>query len=445
MTDELVVSPTHDDPLAAIRSALCAPGALFEVVDDDVRGNRMDVFRHRPRSLLDLLDRSRRFGAREYVVDGDVRLDFAANLAQASAVGAYLQREWGVGPGDRVAVVAANRWEWVVALWGIVSAGAIACPFNGWWTADEYTHAVDLVEPVVVLGDAVRLERVAEAELTTPTIDLATLPDIVRAYEGQVPRRPAIEEDDPALLIFTSGTTGRPKAVIVSHRSACGFVHLNRFSEAVGAVAMGGAVPQQGDELPTVDEVVLVTAPLFHVSMLQGALMMAIDKGSCLVLLGGRFDPEQVLATIERERVTQWAALGSAAPRVAASPAVGRYDTSSLRVLGVGGAPVSPAVQSALRRTFPSAASTMGMGYTSTEGGAVVASIGGPEFVAHPTSTGRITVTTRVELRDADGTPVAERRSGRGARAQPVPHVRLLERSGRVRRRPPRRRVAGDG
>ena len=358
--------------LAPFRAGLTAPGALFEIVEEDVRGNRMDVFRHRTRSLVELLDRSSRFAAREYVVDGDVRLRFEDNLTQALAVGAHLQRVHGVGPGDRVALFAANRWEWVVAFWGIVSSGAIACPFNGWWTAEEYDHAVHLVEPTVVLGDSPRLERVAGIAPITATIDLDDLRGIGRAHEGQRPRQLSVAEDDPALLIFTSGTTGRPKAVTVSHRSAWGFVQLNRLSEAVGSVAMGGPVLQAGDELPTSDDVVLVTAPLFHVSMLQGAVLMAADKGSRLVLLPGRFDPERALAAIESERVTQWSPLGSAAPNVAASPAVGRHDTSSLRVLGIGGAPVSPAVQDALRRTFPSAAATMGMGYTSTEGGAVI-------------------------------------------------------------------------
>jgi acyl-CoA synthetase (AMP-forming)/AMP-acid ligase II len=65
-------------------------------------------------------------------------------------------------------------------------------------------------------------------------------------------------------------------------------------------------------------------------------------------------------------------------------------------------------VQKALRDAFPSTNNTMGMGYTSTEGGAVIASIGGPELLAHPTSTGRVTVTTEVELRSPDGVPVPE-------------------------------------
>jgi acyl-CoA synthetase (AMP-forming)/AMP-acid ligase II len=124
-----------------------------------------------------------------------------------------------------------------------------------------------------------------------------------------------------------------------------------------------------------------------------------------MILLPGKFDPERVLATIERERVTTWSALGSAAPRIAACPALGTYDTSTVRYLGVGGAPVSPAVQQRLRESFPSARA-LGMGYTSTEGGAVIARIGGPEYAANPTATGRVTPTTQLEIRDALGRPV---------------------------------------
>jgi long-chain acyl-CoA synthetase len=396
--------------LAQLRSALTAPGTLFEIVDEDVRGVRMPVFRHRARSLRELLERSARFGDRPYLVDGEVRLDFASHLATVDAVAAWLQRDRGIRPGERVAIFAANRWEWVVAYWAAVSVGAIPAACNGWWTAEEYADAVRRVEPVLVLGDAPRLDRAAASGIDLSSFDLDGLAAVATAHAGERPDVPPMHEDDPVVLIFTSGTTGRAKAVTVPHRALVGFAQLAAFGEAMGRVAMAGApVPQAGDELPAGDEVVLVTSPLFHTSMLNGVALLAVVSGTAFVLLPGRLEPERVLATIERERVTRWLALGSAGPRVASSPDVGRFDTSTVRYLGVGGAPVSPAVQGALRAAFPSTNRMgMGMGYTSTEAGAVVASIGGAEFLAHPTSTGRINVTTEVELRDDHGKPVPD-------------------------------------
>ena len=95
-------------------------------------------------------------------------------------------------------------------------------------------------------------------------------------------------------------------------------------------------------------------------------------------------------------------------PRVSACPTLSRYDTSSVRLLGVGGATVSPTVQQNLREAFPSTSGSLGMGYTSTEAAAVVANIGGPDFQSRPTSTGRVTPTTEIELRDEQGRPVGD-------------------------------------
>ncbi len=391
---------------AEVNDRLSGPGALFEIRDEEVRGQVMPVFRNRFTSLGQVLEASARFAARTYVVDGDVRLSYAEHLDRARSLAQVMVADHKVKPGDRVAIFAANRWDWLLSFWAAIAAGAVPCGFNGWWTADEFGHAMDLVEPVLVVADRARLDRLGRAAPAGPVLDLDE--DLaVRLHSGGEPGAVHLAgEDEPALLLFTSGTTGRPKAATIPHRAVIGFVQLNHFSEMSGRVAYGMAVPEAAADIGPADDIHLVTSPLFHTSMLYGVAVTSMYKGAACVLLPGRFDPERVLAAIQAEKVTGWSALGSAASRLAACPAVGRYDTSSMRYLGVGGAPVSPDVQQRLRHAFPGTSTTLGMGYTSTEAGAVVARIGGPEFVAHPTSTGRIMVTTQVELRDREGRPV---------------------------------------
>jgi acyl-CoA synthetase (AMP-forming)/AMP-acid ligase II len=389
-------------------SALTAPGAYFEIGDEDVRGTRMPVFRNRARTLRDLLDGTAQFPDRTYVVQGDVRITYGTHLALVDSLAVELQDTYSVAPGDRVAIFAANRWEWIVTFWALTTVGAIPCAYNGWWTADEYTHASALVEPSLVIGDEPRLARVADAATAVPMLDLDAVAALANENRDARPAPVETSEDDPAVLIFTSGTTGRPKAVTTPHRGLIGFNQVNSFSESRARVAAGGEVPRAGDTLPLGDDVVLVTSPLFHTSMLYGVVLRSVSRGSTGVLLPGRFDPARVLESIEKERVTSWLALGSAAPRVCAFPDRDRYDTSSLRHIGIGGAPVSPAVQQSIRETFPRVKNSLSMGYASTESVSGVAGISGPEFLAHPTSTGRILPTVSVELRDEHGGVVPE-------------------------------------
>jgi len=408
---------------AVIRERLTGPGGAFELAREDVRGQSLTVFRERTRSLRELLEKSERFGDRLYLIDGEKRLSYRDHLELVVHTASGLRERHGIQPGDRVALFAANRWEWIVAFWATSFLGAIPCLMNGWWTSEEFADAAALVEPALVVGDAARLERVKGALNGIRTLRLddefeelgrrsraAARPTASAAPPAELIH--ATREDDPAFLIFTSGTTGRAKAVTVPHRAACGFSQVSAFTEAYGRGLFGVPLPEAGVLAPPSDDVVLVTSPLFHVSMLYGAVVMGAVKGSRLVLLPGRFEPERVLQAIEREQVTLWMALGSAAPRVATCPALRDYDTSSLRQVGIGGAPVSPTVQESLRNAFPSTGRLLGMGYTSTEAGAVIASIGGPEFERHPTSTGRVSTTVEVELRDASGHPVAPGEEG---------------------------------
>jgi acyl-CoA synthetase (AMP-forming)/AMP-acid ligase II len=395
----------------AIRAALTAPGALFEIRPELVRGLTLPVFARRQRSLRELIAASGQFGDRTYIVDGQRRLSFAAHLAVVDALAHVLRERYQVIKGDRVAIFAANRWEWVACFWATASIGAIPCGMNGWWTREEFRHAAVLVEPALLIADRPRLERLAGLDAGCPVLAMEEAGELAERHAGASAPAPATAEDEPALLLFTSGTTGRPKAVTLPHRSIVGFAQMSGLQEAEAMASLGLPVPAAGGALPASDGVTLVTAPLFHLSMLWAGVIIAAARGSAMVLLPGPFDPERVLAAIERERVTSWSPLGSAAPRVAGCPALGRYDTSSVRYLGVGGAPVSPAVQRRLRAAFPSAPA-LGMGYTSTEGGAVIARISGPEYAANPTATGRVTPTTELEIRDGLGQPVPDGLSG---------------------------------
>ncbi|HEX4431940.1 MAG TPA: class I adenylate-forming enzyme family protein [Frankiaceae bacterium] len=391
---------------------LTSPGAYFEIGDEVVRGTRMPVFTERARSLRQLLEDTRRFSDRTYVIEGDTRLDYGTHLEIVDGLAAALRDRHGIEPGDRVAIFAGNRWEWVVAFWAIATAGAIPCAFNGFWTQDEFVHATGLVDPALIIGDSDRLARVTEATAGRSVLNLDEVRSLSQAYPDAPPVSVPAAEDDTAVLIFTSGTTGYPKAVATSHRGVVGFAQLSAYQEAFARVMMGGPIPESFADVPPSDDVILVTSPLFHTSMLYGVFVRAMLRGSAAVLLPGRFEPERVLAAIDQERVTSWLALGSTAARVCAVPDRERYDTSSLMHVGVGGAPVSPAVQEGLRETFPRICDRLSMGYASTESVATVASIGGPEFNAHPTSTGRATVTVEIELRDPSGAPVADGEMG---------------------------------
>jgi acyl-CoA synthetase (AMP-forming)/AMP-acid ligase II len=139
---------------------------------------------------------------------------------------------------------------------------------------------------------------------------------------------------------------------------------------------------------------------------------MSLAAGGKTVWRTGRFEPVDVLRIIETERVTQWAGLGSMVPRVLSHPDIEKFDLSSLRNLGAGGAPTSPEVQARMRGVLSNGATGVGLGYGSSETVTAIAMIGGEDLAAHPTSVGRIQPTHQVEIRDPGGKVLEEGQEG---------------------------------
>jgi long-chain acyl-CoA synthetase len=382
------------------------PGGWFETVEETVLGEPMPVFRQRMRSLREMVADAAKHGDAEFLVMGDDRVTYADLPARVASVARELERR-GVGKGDRVAILAANSPDWVLTFFATVSLGGVVAALNGWWTAEEIRYGIELADPVVLVGDERRLDRVAHLDLAADIVVLERDRHALHRQvgEAELPTVP-IDEDDPALILFTSGTTGRAKGAVASHRGIIGFVQT---LFAKGAAQMLAA--QRSGAAPAVPggggrSVTLMTSPLFHVSGLYGSTMMGLATGGKLVFRAGRFDPEDVLRLIEQERVTSWGALGSMGPRVVDHPRFAEFDVSSVTNVGFGGAPASPDLQRRIRDAFPNAAPSVSIGYGSSESVAVIANHGGAELEARPTSTGWRTPTTQIEIRDAEGDPL---------------------------------------
>ena len=395
----------------AIEAQLTGPGAPFEIVEEDVRGERMPVFKNRARSLRALLEQSRAHGDKEHIVYRDQRISFAETHARAGALATALRERYALQSGDRVAILAANCSEWVLALWATLSAGGVVAALNGWWQSDEILYGLEDSEPKLLVGDAKRLERIAGHDPGVPVLETG---EAFAALEAEFAGRdfPEVEiaEDDPAVILYTSGTTGRPKGAVNTHRGICGFAQVGMYNGLKNTLLAAETARERGEEPepPPPPTCSLVTVPLFHLSGLYGGAVTMLSVGGKTVYRDGRFDPEDVLRLIERERVTTWSALGSMPHRVVSHPGVKDYDLSSVSNLGSGGAPTSPEIQRKLREVFPRGGRNMGLGYGLSESVTAVAMIGGEELARHPTSVGRPVATHGIEIRDGEGKVVPE-------------------------------------
>jgi acyl-CoA synthetase (AMP-forming)/AMP-acid ligase II len=375
------------------------PDDRFAIVEEDVLGERMPVFKHRARHLRELLEKSVALGDVEYCVYGDRRITYAQHERAVASVAAAFADRYGIGKGDRVAILGANSPEWIVAFWATISLGAVAIAMNGWWAGDEIRYALADSDPKLLVADAKRLARIDGDAGDVPVVEMESGFAELWEYDPAA-ALPAvtIEEDDPALILYTSGTTGRPKGAINSHRNVNALVDVSCYN--LSRRPKPASPPPQPK--------VFMSSPLFHVSGLHNAAIALLAQGSTVVWNVGRFDPAVALETIERERCTAWSIVPTTAWRVVNHPDVDRYDLSSVVQVGGGAAPISGALQQRLREVFPNAAPRLGIGYGMTESSSLATTAGGPDLLEHPDTVGRPIATTQVEIRDADGNPVPD-------------------------------------
>ena len=382
-------------------SRLTAHGALFEIRTENVLGDQMDVFACRHRSLAELVHASQRFGEREYLVTEHERISFARHYAMVAGVAGALREEYGVGRGDRVAICAANSPEWIITYWAAVSIGAVVVGMNSWWAAPEVAHGLRLSDPAVLIADEPRRELAG-----SPGIPVLAIEEDVRAlaeqYAGSTLPSDPVDEDEPAVILFTSGTSGSPKGVTHSHRNVLAACWFHLFNDALAA-ELGAAQSNRR---------FLLSSPLFHIASLHNLAVPRLAIGDTAVVHTGRFDPERVLRLLERERVTNWGAVPTMLARLLDHPTLAQYDLGSLRALSVNSAPSGPDFKERVRAALPGAGQSLGTSYGLTESATAATVAGADELASDPETVGRPVRTMRVEIRDSDGNRVPDGTEG---------------------------------
>jgi acyl-CoA synthetase (AMP-forming)/AMP-acid ligase II len=396
MADGITLRWHDDDRLTPEqRAALCGPGAPFERRVESVLGADVEVFVQRPHDLVEVLRTSaEQFGERPYLVFPDETVTFADVPERAGAIARVLADDYGVGKGDRVAFASANSLDYALAQLAVVSLGAIIVGLNGWWTGPELAYGVELTKPTVLFGDDARRERLAEVGITgTPMLSVAgraPLPDV------------AIDEDDPFMILFTSGTTGRPKGATLTHRNLVHMGSAMAFSRTVNMLLSG--VTPSADAPPPAS---ICATPFFHISGTAPLFMTGARFGSSLIFPPpGRWDPEVHLRLTAEHRVSAWSGVPTQFWRMLEHPDFDTYDLSSLALVSSGGAPFPPELMRVLNEKIPTAQLSNGYGMSESMGAGTLLS--GARYHTHRESVGAPYPTLAVQIRDDDGTVLPE-------------------------------------
>jgi len=279
--------------------------------------------------------------------DGPLTLTWQQTDARIERLAAALAVT--VLPGDRVAVMAGNSVPHVEAMIAIVRAGAICVPVNFRMVADEVEYVlVDAGATAVLVDDAYApVVAAARPSEVRTVLTLGTGYDAQLAAAPEPPGWPAPVDDAPAFIMYTSGTTGRPKGAVLSHR--------NLLLHAYSNVVTNGSHS---------DRVGLSGAPLFHIAGVSGFCINLAQGATTVLTPSGGFDPAAMVDLLERERVSscffvpaQWAAI------VAVADLADR-DLSALHRCSWGAAPASTTLLRAMIDAFPHADIVTAFGQT---------------------------------------------------------------------------------
>ncbi len=405
--------------LAAAVAQVTAAGQPYETRVERIRGVDFTVFVNAPENLRALYASGLDHADKDFYVYQDERHTYRQmwNLAARCA---NRLRERGVGAGDRVGIALRNYPEWIAAFLGITSLGAVAVALNAWWSGEELLYGIDDSGLKLLFADVERTERLA-GRLGDRAVELIavrhqhpgleTWEEFLHGASERMPE-PSIAPEDNATILYTSGSTAHPKGVLSTHRA---ITNALLGWECGGAIAMTmnpqmAAAVGRSAPAPEHPPAVILTVPLFHVTGLVVQMLMSFRRGRKIVGMY-KWNAGEALRIIEAERITEFNGVPTMAWELVQAPERAKYDLSSLKSAGGGGAPMAPEHVRQIDKTIGKGAPGTGWGMTETQG--LATTIGGAAFLARPRSCGRaVPPLVRVKAVKPNGEDAAPHETG---------------------------------
>jgi long-chain acyl-CoA synthetase len=381
-------------PEAAVAHVL-ATNHAFAVAPTVIRGVTFKAFQNVPPHIPALMSAGiaqHDGGTSDYLLYEGERWTYAAFCAEVFRVAQVLRGQFGIAKGDRVAIAMRNLPELMTLVLAISATGATVVFVNAWWTTQELDYALRDSAAKLVFADGPRIDRLLPL---VQALDLTLVG--VRDGEGMVthsytalqkdasdtPLETPIDTDDDFAVMYSSGTTGHPKGVVQTHRSAINAV----FSWLMQAVVAPLVTPKAADAPAPLRPSALVVTPLFHVTATHPLFLLSLIAGAHITLMR-KWDAQEAVRLIQSENITRFLGVPTQTADLMEAARTAGVTLDTLDYLGSGGAKRPAAQVAQLAQTFPKAGIATGWGMTETN--ALGIGMIGDDYLRRPESAGRL-------------------------------------------------------
>lgn len=407
--------------IASANAALSGPGSPLALEETIIDGVTYKTYAEAPPTLRDLFMLGRAgFSAREFLIYEDERLTYDAIARAVAHFAKVLSNTYGLKKGDRMAIVMRNYPQWPIAFFAGLSIGVIVTPMNSWWTGEELEYGLNDSGARLAIVDPQLFERIAPHWDTMPDLEamiVARDPDdrpdprvtSMETYIGEakswasledisMPDIPLAPEDD-ATIMYTSGTTGKPKGALASHRAIIANMFNALTCRARRYLRAGEAIPQP-DPNPDNANKTLLAVPFFHATGAFAVLIPSWATGAKIISMY-KWDVDKALPIIQNEKINSVGGVPAIAWQLIEHPDREKYDLSSINTVAYGGAPSAAELVSSIKTTFKQAMPSNGWGMTETC--ATATQNFGEDYVNRPMSAGVPPPGVDLKVVDPDG------------------------------------------